>query len=81
MAVWEIGTLEVEMQHRRAQKLRESTFKRESLYLIIIFLYIGFCILCCRRVLGCHALPSCTKEVLGMMWSRPKQVVAEGVGA
>ena len=24
---------------------------------------------CCRRVLGCHPLVSCSEKVLGMMWS------------
>ena len=34
----------------------------------------------CRRVLGCHPLPSCIEEVLGIMWSLPKQVAVDEVG-
>ena len=35
--------------------------------------------ICCRRVPGCHPLPSCLEEVLGTMWSRQMQVVVDKV--
>ena len=31
MEVWEIGLLEVEVQHRQAPKIGESTFEKEKL--------------------------------------------------
>ena len=31
LVVWEIGLLKVEVQHRQAQKIEESAFKRKKL--------------------------------------------------
>ena len=52
MEIWEIGPLEVEVQHKQAQKIRESDLKGKKcvnflycwfLHFVCIYEFVGYC--------------------------------------